>query len=321
MVLIRVDGNEEVVSTVEDLEKLCKRLREELQRAQCQYHSWYIRIPPDRLLALLKKAYMKYLQGMLSVGDVLAEFLDENKLSKSLARVITPTLSALGLTAGGKFTATAVEVGRLLHEGRLDEAKELLRAIFAKNCVLKEVMDKASDCSSIDKEVESVLAGYGKRVRFDELKYTTELLRFVHPSCEDCDFSCATPSKVVHCAEKVVQLSVGYWRELFEKLDISILPEHFSYIRLDDQTFLVTVKGTDKRIGMILLGQPIESGHLSQLKTSLSKLDEKIVEGMYEVYVKIIPMLEGEGKCRSVKLLLEVVRGDLERASKIIKIA
>ncbi|MEM4061005.1 MAG: hypothetical protein QXK11_10920, partial [Pyrobaculum sp.] len=110
MVLIRVDGNEEVVSTVEDLEKLCKRLREELQRAQCQYHSWYIRIPPDRLLALLKKAYMKYLQGMLSVGDVLAEFLDENKLSKSLARVITPTLSALGLTAGGKFTATAVEV-------------------------------------------------------------------------------------------------------------------------------------------------------------------------------------------------------------------
>jgi hypothetical protein len=53
---------------------------------------------------------------------------------------------------------------------------------------------------------------------------------------------------------------------------------------------------------------------------SLLKLDERVAEGVYEVYIKIIPILEGEG-CRPLKLLIEVARGDLERVSKIVKLS
>ncbi|MCU7786596.1 hypothetical protein ODS41_01460 [Pyrobaculum sp. 3827-6] len=320
MVLIRVDGREEVVATVDDLERLCKRLREELQRSECQYNSWYIRVPPDRLLALLKRVYVKYAQGVLGVGDVISEFLDEYKLSRSLARVITPTLSSLGLTASGKFTAAAVEVGKLLHEGRLDEARERLRSIFARNCVLREIMEKAADCAEIEKAVVSVLTAYGKSLRFDEVKYTVELLKIAHPRCEDCNLSCVTPRKIANCVERIVQLAAPHTRELFEKLDISLLPEHLEYLRADPSTFLISVRGTDKHIGKIIIGEAIESVQLPQLKNSLAKLDEKIVEGVYEVYVKIIPILEGDDKCKTMKLLLEVVRGDLEKASKIVKL-
>jgi len=321
VVLVRVGDYEENIITVEDLEQFCRKLREELHKSECQYNSWYIRVPPERLFALLKKAYMKYAQGVLNASDVIAEFLDEYKLSRSLARTITPTLSSLGLTTAGKFTAVAIELGKLLHEGRLEEAKEKLRVLFAKNCVLKEILERAADCSELEKSVAIVLTGYGKSIRFDELKYTTELLRMAHPKCENCDMSCVTRDKIIHCIEKIIQLSAPHMRELFEKLDITLLPEHLEYVRKDGFTFSINVRGTDKIIGKILIGPPIESVHLAQLKSSLAKLDENIAEGVYEVYVKIIPILEGEEKCKSMKLLLEVVRGDLERVSKIVKIS
>lgn len=319
MVLIRVGDHEEVVATVEDLERFCKRLREELQKPECQYNSWYIRVPPDRLFALLKKVYVKYTQGVLGVGDVISEFLDEYRLSKSLARIITPTLSSLGLSTSGKFTAAAVEIGKLLYEGRLEEARERILSLFAKNCVLKEIMEKVTDCPEIEKAVVSVLTAYGKSLRFDEVKYTAELLKTAHPRCEDCDLSCVTPRKISNCVERIIQLAAPHTRELFEKLDISLLPEHLEYLRADGSTFLISVRGTDKHIGKIIIGEPIESVQLPQLKNSLAKLDERIVEGVYEVYIKIIPILEGDNKCKTMKLMLEVVRGDLEKASKIVK--
>jgi hypothetical protein len=89
---------------------------------------------------------------------------------------------------------------------------------------------------------------------------------------------------------------------------------------VDNSTYLLSVKGTAKHIGMVLIGGPVESADLQQLKTSLLKLDERVAEGVYEVYIKIIPILEGEG-CKTLKLLIEVVRGDLERVSKIVKLS
>jgi hypothetical protein len=96
VVIVRIGDYEEEVATAEDVERLCKKLKEELQRGGCRFNSWYIRIPPDRLLNLLKKAYVKYTQGVVGTGEVIAEFLEENRLAKSLYRTITPTLSSLG---------------------------------------------------------------------------------------------------------------------------------------------------------------------------------------------------------------------------------
>ncbi|ABL88211.1 conserved hypothetical protein [Pyrobaculum islandicum DSM 4184] len=321
VVLIRIGEREERIESIEDLERLCKLLREELQKERCQYHSWYIRISPERLFALLKKAYVKYTQGVIDVSSVIAEFLDENKLSRSLSRTITPTLSSLGITTSGKFTAIAVEIGRLFHEGKIEEAKARFRELVYRNCILKEVIEKTSDCSELEKAVTNVLTAYGKSIRFDELKYTAELLKFIHPKCENCDFRCITPEKISACVERLIQLLTPHMRELFEKLDISLLPEHLDFVNTDSSTFIIGVKGTEKHIGLVLIGNPIESADLQQLKNALARLEEKIAEGVYEVYVKILPILEGGEKCKSVKLLLEVVRGDLERVSKFIKLS
>jgi len=320
VVVVRIGDYEEEVATAEDLERLCKKLKEELQRGGCRFNSWYIRIPPDRMLNLLKKAYVKYTQGVVGTGEVIAEFLEENRLAKSLYRTITPTLSSLGLAASGKFTEVAIEIGRLIAEGKSGDVKSRLRDLVYKNCVLKEMIEKAKDCSELERAVESVLTAYGKSVRFDELKYTAELLRIVHPKCEQCNLSCPSAERLQTCAERLIQLSHPHMRELFEKLDISLLPEHLDYVSVDNSSYLLSVKGTAKHIGMVLIGGPVESADLQQLKMSLSKLDEKVAEGVYEVYIKIIPILEGEG-CKTLKLLIEVVRGDLERVSKIVKLS
>jgi hypothetical protein len=320
VVVVRVGDYEEEVATAEDLERLCKKLKEELQKSGCRFNSWYIRISPDRLLNLLKKAYIKYTQGVVSTAEVIAEFLEENRLAKSLYRTITPTLSSLGLAASGKFTSAAIEIGRLIAEGKSGDVKSRLRDLVYKNCVLREIIEKARDCSELERAVEDVLTAYGKSVRFDELKYTAELLRMVHPKCEECDLSCPSAERLQTCAERLIQLSYPHIRELFEKLDISLLPEHLDYVPADKSAYLLRVKGTAKHIGMVLMGGPVESADLQQLKMSLLKLDERVAEGVYEVYIKIIPILEGEG-CRPLKLLIEVVRGDLERASKIVKLS
>ncbi|ACB40396.1 hypothetical protein [Pyrobaculum neutrophilum] len=318
VVLVRVGDRDIRVDTVEDLEKLCSSLKELLQ-GECQYHSWYIRIPPERLLALLRKAYVKYTQGVVSVGDVISEYLEENKLSKSLARTITPTLSSLGLASSGRFTSSAVEVGRLLYEGRSSDARERLRALALKNCVLKEILERINDCAELEKATETVLASYGKSVRFDELKYTVELLKMVSPRCRECDLRCATAETIYACGERIIQLAAPHIRELFEKLDISLLPEHLNYVNAEPSTYLLSVKGTAKQIGLILLGPPVEGADLQQMKNALARLDERVVEGVYEVYIKILPILEGDERCKSVKFLVEVVRGDLERVSKFVK--
>ncbi|MEM1597124.1 MAG: hypothetical protein QXP31_06065 [Pyrobaculum sp.] len=318
MVWLRVGDREFNISTLEDLEKLCRKLREELSQ-QCLYHSWYIRVPPDRLLALLKKAYVKYTQGVLSVGDVIAEFLDEYKLSKSISRTITPTLSALGLTASGKFTSAAVELGKLLYEGRWEEARGKLLQLAAKNCVLKDIFDKMGDCRDLEKTVSAVLTDYGKGLRPDELKYTTELVKLL--KCQDCDFKCATGDKVSACLDAILQTAKPHLRELFEKLDISLLPEHLDFLHMAEGEYAVGVKGTAKQIGLALVGKPLENAALAQLKDALARLDEKVQEGVYDVYIKIQPVLEGANHCKALKLLIEVVRGDLERVSKYVKIS
>ncbi|MFN3804313.1 MAG: hypothetical protein ACK4SY_04600 [Pyrobaculum sp.] len=316
MVVVRVGEHVENINTVEDLERLCEKLRKELER--CQYHSWYIRMPPDRLFSLLRKAYIKYTQGVVNVAHVISEFLEENKLSRSMSRVITPTLSSLGLRSAERFTPEAIEVGRLLFEGKFDEARARLRRLAAKNCVLREVME-GLNCVELEKSVEAVLAAYGKNIRLDELKYTAEFLRAIDPRCGNCDFKCSTREKIYSCKDKLIQISMGHVRDLFEKLDISLLPEHLDVTRRDGGVYHLKVRGTAKQIGVLLVADPVEN-MLPQIKNALAKLDERIEEGVYEVYIKIVPILEGDERCRSAKLLLEVVRGDLERVSKFVKL-
>jgi hypothetical protein len=45
-----------------DLEALCAELKSALE-ARCIYNSWYIRVPPDRLLEIAEEAYLSYLRG------------------------------------------------------------------------------------------------------------------------------------------------------------------------------------------------------------------------------------------------------------------
>jgi hypothetical protein len=90
---------------------------------------------------------------------------------------------------------------------------------------LREIIEKARDCSELERAVEDVLTPHmGKACRFDELKYTAELLRMVHPKCEQCDLSCPSAERLADmCVERLIQLSHPHMRELFEKLDISLL--------------------------------------------------------------------------------------------------
>lgn len=307
----------------DDLEKLCAELRKVVASAEggCTFNSWYMRISPERLLDILREAYSAYLRGEISVGAVLERYLQAQGLSKSLARTITPTFSALGLSTSGAFSKTALEVGRALYGGSRAEALAALRAAAKRNCVLRDIMERMRGCEGgLAALVEEVLRSYGKPPRADEIRYTADLVKLLHPACAPCDFNCADKEALAACADAVVDAVMSNIADLFEKLDISIQPAHLSYVK-DGAAYRAMVRETNKPVGTVALADPIEGAQVGKLRDLSRSLDRLVEEGAYSFYIKIIPILEQVSHCQKVKAFVEVIRSDLERASKVLKLA
>lgn len=303
-----------------DLEAICAELKAALE-ARCTYNSWYIRIPPERLLEILSEAYLSYLKGEASVAAVVERYLERLGLSRSLARTITPTLSALGMSTGGVFSKQAVELGRLIREGRRGEAAAALREAALKNCVLRDVVDKLGDsCEDLVQAVESVLRSYGKSPRSDEVKYTADLIRLIHPPCTPCSFNCVDKASLSACGQALVERAIYGASDLFEKLDISILPMHLALVKIGAGLYDVVVRETNKLVGLVAVADPVEGAQINKLRDVSKSLEGLAGEGQYEFYMKVIPLLEGQPPCYKAKAFVEVIRADLERASRIIKL-
>ncbi len=342
---VRIDAygtsKELVLSSLEDVEELCGELRSLLASAPsgCIRNSWYIRVPPEKLLALLKAAYEMYLKGVLSVGDVVEHFLERQGLNRSLTRVITPTLSSLGLTSDGIFTRPAIELGRSIAEGRMDDALALLGKMAASNCVISLMVDRARQerCGDLHGIVSRTLSEFGKNPRRDEVSYTVSFIRLAFPDlcrdeCPRLDPHCVGAGYPFgKCVSDVYQHLYeergDIITELFEKLDISLLPQHLNIRMRGEGVYDFVVRGTQRVVGKLFLGGPITSrGDLpiGELKTALTEIEERVrsivSEGMYEFYMKLVPIVSSDGDCGRLRLYVEVVRSDLERASKIVSL-
>ncbi len=316
---VRVGDRVYEIKSQAELEALCRELRASLDK--CAYNSWYIRIPPDRLLEILAEAYLSQSKGEVSVASVVGRYLERLGLSKSLTRTITPTLSALGLSAGGVFSRSAIEVGRLVYEGRRGEAIAALRAAALKNCVLRDIVEKLGDaCDDLINVVESALRSYGKSLRSDEVKYTAELIKLVHPPCTPCSLNCVDMASLSVCGQALVERAISNASDLFEKLDISLLPMHLTLVKVGDGLYDVLVRETGKLVGLVALAEPVEGGRIDKLRDVSKSLEGLAGEGQYEFYMKVIPILEGQPPCYKAKAFVEIIRADLERASRIIKV-
>lgn len=318
---VRIGEKAYLIKELQDLERLCLELRKALYEGhECIYNSWYIRVPPERILDILREAYASYLKGEASVGLVIERYLERLGLSRSLVRTITPTLSALGLSSAGAFSKTALEAGRHLYSGAKHEALAVLREAAARNCVLRDIMMRLGGrCEELASIVEDVLRSYGKSPRADEIKYTVELVKLLYPPCAPCNFACINKEAFVACADSLVEAVMANVGDLFEKLDISILPLHLTYVKTEEG-YKAFVKDTNKPVGLITLAEPIEGAQIGRLRDLSRALDELVEEGAYEFYVKILPILEPAGSCYRLKAYVEVARADLERVSRIIKL-
>ncbi len=184
----------------QDVDKAVQYLREMIERAldsgntyetqctdegkNCIVKTWYIRIPPERLLNILRFAYQTKCED---VKKLLNEYLSVTGLSKSNIRVITPTLSALRLSLGNKLTEQALTIGKYLTENAIEKAMDILFELALTNCMLREILDEiySTDTNTFQEAVKKVLERKGN-LRKDELTYTTELIKMLYRYSSKC---------------------------------------------------------------------------------------------------------------------------------------
>ncbi len=150
----------------------------------CIVKTWYIRFPPERILNILRFAYQTKIDD---VKKLLDEYLTVAGLSKSNARVITPTLSALRLSLGNKLTDIALSVGKYLTENMIDKAADILFEQSLLNCVLREIFSElySTDTNTFQECVKKILEKKGY-LRKDELNYTTDFIKFLYRNSVKC---------------------------------------------------------------------------------------------------------------------------------------
>jgi hypothetical protein len=137
---------------------------------------------------------------------VVGRYLERLGLSRSLARTITPTLSALGMSAGGVFSRQALEIGRLIHEGRRREALSALREAALRNCVVRDVVERLGDgCEGLAEAVDAVLRGLRQTAQARRGQIHGGLVRAIHPPCTPCSLSCVDRASLASCAGALVE--------------------------------------------------------------------------------------------------------------------
>lgn len=255
-------GNRKVEYRVNSPDELDRALSEikalvgEGVKRKCTRNSWYIRVRPEILLEILIEAYSSYKSGALRVSDVVERWLQERGYNKSLARVITPTVSALGLSEEGLFNRRAVEYGRALANGG---TPKILADALEENCIINEIMSEArKGCRSLDEVVVKVFESYGKSIRKDEVVYTSQLIRLIHG--DPCESACNKVIDVLkgreECIgrveedcrdrEEFVRSLLDYCRgvlfELFEKLDVGVRIDSLNYRLVQNGIYVATTK-------------------------------------------------------------------------------
>ncbi len=150
----------------------------------CTIKTWYIRFPPERILNILRFAYQTKIDD---IKKLLDEYLTVAGLSKSNARVITPTLSALRLLVGNRLTDSALSIGKYLCENMIEKAADMLFEQSLLNCVLREILLEiySTDTNTFQDSVKKVLEKKGY-LRKDELNYTTDLIKFLYRNSVKC---------------------------------------------------------------------------------------------------------------------------------------
>lgn len=154
---------------------------EDFSKTSCENFNysktWYIRFSIDRILDILKFAYVNKLKNLYKT---LIMYLEKNGLSKSNVRVLTPTFTALKLHVNGEFTDSAIEIGKYLHENDLKNAFNKLYDHVLSNEVLHKIVSKINTFNEdrIFEIVRNILKDYGM-FRKDEISYTFQLITYL----------------------------------------------------------------------------------------------------------------------------------------------
>jgi len=332
------------VSSVDELEGIFSEIRKIVERGdrrRCIRNSWYIRVRPEILLDIIVEAYNSYKLGVVKVGEVVERYLQDRGYSKSLARVITPTISALGLSEEGVFNRRAIEYGKMLSSTR---SPRILEKALEENCIINEVVSEARrGCRSLDEVVVRVFENYGKSIRRDEVAYTSQLIRMVYGDL--CENLCAqvvdvargsrdcvgsAPSEDCRSKEYFAKGLLDSCKdvivELFNKLDIGIRLDSIEYKHVKGGVYIASTK--NRPIGVVAFHNPLlveESDLVNKVRSALVSLDNDVEELMrgelYEFYIKLVPIVQRASECGRLRVFVEVVRADLEKASKLVTLS
>ena len=280
MPIIRLNGKVYLVPE-SDVERICDEIRHSASR--CTFRTWYIRIHPAVILELLTRARA----GMV-VSDVLADFLNSKGLKHSLARVVTPTLSALGLAQRGVFTDVAEVVGSAIRRG--EDVTGMIRALVEENCVLRQVLARVMSGAEPRSATYVVLSKMGKR-RSDEIGYTAKLIEM------------AIGGKAVHNYIDIIRDIVARMAP-FPNLKVSIAG-NIGYL----------LSG-ERPVGIVVIGDWVV-GDANAVKERLRRMDEVLnsIEEAYSVKVKLQPAVVGGERV----IYVEAYSSGGERIARLIR--
>ncbi len=305
----------------------------------CTVKTWYIRIPPDRLLNILRFAYQTKCED---VKKLLNDYLSVTGLSKSNIRVITPTLSALRLSVGNKLTEHAITIGKYLSENLIEKAADILFELALSNCMLREIIEElySTDTNTFQETVKKVLERKGN-IRKDELTYTTELIKLLYRYSTRCRCyivknlfrSYLYEKRKVYinsipqeCLLDIVELLIQYVRENKPyMLQVILDPARSRVDRIElvhkDTTLLLYDKQSDAYIQVVpkvmitrdVLYASILRQELEKLRT---ELQQKCKQGKI-TYMLLVLILVNDMYTKA-KLYLEHILKDEQISSRII---
>ncbi len=189
-VLEDLDNNTvRVFSRIEDLLDHLKAMVTASRRSESKSNlvstgSWYIRFPIIRILDILRFAYRT---KIVELNALLAQYLESHGLSRSNARVLSPTFTSLGLHVNGRLQDSALKIGEHLERGQISEAARILYALSLNNGVLREILRSVFylEESKLQSQIKDVLSRFNM-CRKDEILYTTQLIKFLIDNCVEC---------------------------------------------------------------------------------------------------------------------------------------
>mgnify|MGYP001770770073 CR=1 FL=1 len=270
--------------------------------------SWYIRVPFRRILEYLAFAYVN---GYTHVNEGLVAYLKSIGLRESNARVMTPTLSALGLVEGGMLTNEAFKIGELYSLGALNAVSLMLRRLAMRNAALRHMLNDGVD-----------LASLGFR-RSDELNYTMQFINFLKIgllSCQSEALSIMNGScmPIPPCCERHISylaLSRVNIQEALIRLDLN--PSLYEPVINGNGLALVNVATRGDSIPVAYkVSMMHKSQYPSSLRVMVSDVEDSIRRARWGKAIILIPiLLFQDGECSMKAYLASYTDGVLTYAN------